>query len=295
MSTAGLVYSWAATNNGLNSSVVSTSKEALAYKLEPFALKVLTLYTVELSVYSTESQAWAYASVQVYVAQNQIVSVIAGGNEKSVKPGRTVTLDASDSYDSDLVAGEVAALSYKWSCITIAPELSEDCGLILASNDYVSSSVSFKASFDDSIESVYVISVEVYDDTRSSSSSAKVSVLAAENPMLSLLSPVPAKVNPSAKIMIEGYISDITGSFQAMWQVTDAVGNIIDVTDKALTPTTLAVDAVIPSSSSPSPLSIIIIIIIIILIITTICCRHLMIRQSSTSFLLLLVYPPMLP
>ena len=150
MSTAGLVYSWAAsTNNALDSSVVSTSKEALAYKLEPYALKVLTLYTVQLSVYSTESQAWAYASVQVYVAQNQIVSVIAGGNEKSVKPGRTVTLDASDSYDSDLVAGEVPALSYKWSCITIAPALSEDCGLILASKNYVSSSVSFKARYDD--------------------------------------------------------------------------------------------------------------------------------------------------
>jgi hypothetical protein len=291
MSTAGLVYSWNTTNNDLNSGVVSTSKEALAYKLEPYALKVLTLYTVELSVYSTESRVWAYASVQVYVAQNQIVSVIAGGNEKSVKPGRTVTLDASDSYDSDLVAGEVAALSYKWSCITIAPELSEDCGLILASNDYVSSSVSFKASFDDSVESVYVISVEVYDDTRSSSSSAKVSVLAADNPMLSLLSPVPAKVNPSAKIMIEGYISDIAGSFKAMWQVADAVGNIIDVTDKVLTPTTLAVDAVIPSLSP----SITLIIIIIITITTTICFRDLIIRQSSTLSLLLLVYPPMLP
>ena len=291
MSTAGLVYSWNTTNNDLNSGVVSTSKEALAYKLEPYALKVLTLYTVELSVYSTESRVWAYASVQVYVAQNQIVSVIAGGNEKSVKPGRTVTLDASDSYDSDLVAGEVAALSYKWSCITIAPELSEDCGLILASNDYVSSSVSFKASFDDSVESVYVISVEVYDDTRSSSSSAKVSVLAQDNPMLSLLSPVPAKVNPSAKIMIEGYISDIAGSFKAMWQVADAVGNIIDVTDKVLTPTTLAVDAVIPSLSP----SITLIIIIIITITTTICFRDLIIRQSSTLSLLLLVYPLMLP
>jgi len=246
MSTAGLVYNWtASTNNALDSSVISTSKEALAYKLEPYALKVLTLYTVQLSVYSTESKTLAYASVQVYVAQNQIVSVIAGGNQKSVKPGRTVILDASDSYDSDLVAGEVPALSYKWSCITIAPALSEDCGLILASKNYVSSSVSFKASYDDSIESVYVISVQVYDNTRSSSSSAKVNVLPADNPMLSLLSPVPAKVNPSAKIMIEGYISDIAGSFKAMWQVTDAVGNTIDVADKVLTPTTLSVDAVI--------------------------------------------------
>ena len=286
MSTAGLVYSWnATTNNAIDSSVVSTSKEALAYKLEPYALKVLTLYTVELSVYSTESRAWAYASVQVYVAQNQIVSVIAGGNEKSVKPGRTVTLDASDSYDSDLVAGEDSALSYKWSCITIAPELSEDCGLILASNNYVSSSVSFKASFDDSIESVYVISVEVYDNTRSSTSSAKVSVLAADNPMLSLLSPVPAKVNPSAKIIIEGYISDIASSFTATWQVMDSVGNIIDVTDNVLTPTTLSVDAVILSSLS-SPF---------IINNNNHMFRRRIIRQVTTLLLLLLVCPPMLP
>jgi len=240
MSTAGLVYSWTAyKNSAVDNSIISTSKEPLAYKLDPYALKVSTLYTIQLGVYATESQAWAYGEVQIYVEQNQIISVIAGGNEKNIKQGRTITLDASDSYDSDLTVDEVPNLLYKWSCMRIAPDLSEDCGLVLISSDSVSQSISYKANDDESTESIFLITVTVYDSNRSSSSSVKVSVLSLANPTLSLLSPAPLKVNPSAKILVEGFIDDIAGTFYAMWNVTDSFGNAIDVNSNVLTPTKL--------------------------------------------------------
>lgn len=246
MSTAGLVYTWTAyTNNAVDNSIKSSSKEPLNFKLDPYALKVSSLYIIQLTVYATESKAFSYAEVQVYVEQNQIVSVIAGGNEKNIKQGRTIYLDASDSYDSDLTVDETPTFLYKWSCMTISPDLSEECGLILSSPDSVSQSISYKARDDESTESVFLISVTVYDTTRSSSSSVKVSVLSLANPTLSLLSPVPLKVNPSSKILIEGFIDDISGTFDAIWKVTDTYGNAIDVNNKVLAPTTLLCDQVL--------------------------------------------------
>jgi hypothetical protein len=82
---------------------------------------------------------------------------------------------------------------------------------------------------DESTESIFLITVTVYDSNRSSSSSVKVSVLSLANPTLSLLSPTPLKVNPSAKILVEGFIDDIAGTFYAMWNVTDSFGHAIDV------------------------------------------------------------------
>jgi hypothetical protein len=93
-----------------------------------------------------------------------------------------------------------------------------------------------------------MVSVNVYDSTRSSSSSVKLTILSLSDPTLSLFAPLPPKVNPSDKIVVGGYIDDIYGTFEAAWKVTDKEGNVIDISDSALTPLQLSCNEVMNST-----------------------------------------------
>ena len=68
-------------------------------------LAVDALYTFSLTVLDTVSLDSSTSSVQVSIEQSDLVAIISGGGTQAVLLGKSITLDASSSFDKD-VAGE---------------------------------------------------------------------------------------------------------------------------------------------------------------------------------------------
>ena len=106
ISRTGLEYTWTAYKGEVaDQTLVSTSKQFYSYKLDPFMLAVDALYTFSLTVLDTVSLDSSTSSVQVSIEQSDLVAIISGGGTQAVLLGKSITLDASSSFDKD-IAGE---------------------------------------------------------------------------------------------------------------------------------------------------------------------------------------------
>ena len=234
-----LVYVWSVYQgeDDVTNDIYNTAKSPNLFKLAPFSLKSGEIYTITLSVLYSKDLTSSDISVTVFVKPSEIVALISGGAEMSLLPGRSITLDASGSYDLDLSLDETAYFSYNWKCMTIKPRLSLDCGLQYDS-DKNNSYVTLKALNSIEIFSQYQITVEVSDDKRSSIATVSISIIEGGSPILSILNDVP-KMNPSQKVVIGASI-EVPDSFvesKAHWIAVNNKDVEVDISETALTST----------------------------------------------------------
>jgi hypothetical protein len=167
-SSASLTFLWSAYENGAQKfNIISTSKQYYSYKLSPYTLKPGSLYAFVLTVFDPTSLLSSTKTVSVNVVQGVIVARLAGGKMITMSEGYNTTLDASASYDTDVLgkcnpstcqltatshichlhcmpesstylfvhlfkgSSSSAKLSFLWSCVQIAPTLSSTCSVLL--------------------------------------------------------------------------------------------------------------------------------------------------------------------
>jgi hypothetical protein len=128
---SNLKYEWSIQkeSSSVSESISSLARAPNMYKLASYSLQTRTVYTVTLSVLNTRDIISSTTSIQVYVSSSDIVAVISGGGDRSLLPGQTITVDASTSYDMDLNSFEVPQFKFSWSCYSVKPSISQDCGL----------------------------------------------------------------------------------------------------------------------------------------------------------------------
>ena len=131
-STTGLSYSWAVSENGvLRPSLISESRDTSVFRLSGHRLTASRLYDVTLTVRNAATGMSSAASVRLTVQPSGVVAQVAGGSVQAVVVGKSLTLDASSSYDGDAASptGTAAGLIFSWSCVQLTPVYSPSCPL----------------------------------------------------------------------------------------------------------------------------------------------------------------------
>eukprot|EP01040_Poterioochromonas_malhamensis_P014774 gene14774-16409_t len=128
---SSLSYAWRVSNSSGNTvPVTSTSRTTSIFSLRSYALSSGAIYTVTLTVTSSDgttvNTASASASVTVQVKSGDVVGKIAGSH--TLLSSQDLTLDASGSYDENVAPGGSSSLSYQWSCASLdAATYGSDC------------------------------------------------------------------------------------------------------------------------------------------------------------------------
>eukprot|EP01031_Cornospumella_fuschlensis_P028622 gene28623-34552_t len=143
-----LIYRWTVIReNIVQPHLASSSRNPSRFLLSPYSLLVNVLYTVSVSASivsqaSLVSSSVASASIQVFVVSGDIVPIIEGGTIRSVRVGQLLMLDASRSYDEDVLPqfASTSMLRFSWTCLQVAPSLSNDCSGIFNATLYRASS-----------------------------------------------------------------------------------------------------------------------------------------------------------
>lgn len=189
-------------------------------------------------------------SVQIFIAQGDIVPVIGGGSTIGVRAGYSYVVDASGSYDDDYPTSQwfEVGLNFVWSCHQVSPKLTQQCGL--QQDDSSNSSSLLVQGTDDNIGSSSVVGVTVFDSTRSSQTSVVLVVLTSGAPTLNIQTLLTGKINPSLALFIS---TDVTATSSGTWS-WDVDDPNIDLSAVALTPVTQSftspADASIPFTTN---------------------------------------------
>lgn len=120
-------------------------------------------YVIDASVENSLNQSSATSSL-LYLRAGRIGAIIVGGSRATVAADENFLLDAGGSYHQDY---EIGGLVYSWSCIKIAPTLSESCdGFDLLAKNQSRINIDGSAM---SPDSTYVFTVIVSDGITGSS------------------------------------------------------------------------------------------------------------------------------
>jgi hypothetical protein len=227
-SSAGLQYVWTVTQllpgavAYVNTTLRTVSQNAAVYKLPPYTLTAGAAYTVVVTGISISSGQRNSASIQVRVLQSELVAALQGGSTRYSTVGALLTLDGSSSYDKDypqvsLVSG---AVSYTWSCLTVAPILSAECSVTLVDPDPGHSSKINVTSTYMALNTTSVVSVTVSDGSRSSTAQVRIIILQAPSPRLSISAVATDNINTGKPFTLLGSIY-LLAPCTAVWSVDD--------------------------------------------------------------------------
>ena len=93
------------------SAIKSSSLDPSQFYLAPYKLTADTTYTINVAVYSgTKSVS---ATTTVYVRQDVVIAAVVGGYMRSAPVDKSLLLDASISFDSNLSPSIFSNLSYQ--------------------------------------------------------------------------------------------------------------------------------------------------------------------------------------
>eukprot|EP01031_Cornospumella_fuschlensis_P027049 gene27049-32683_t len=215
-----LSYSWSISSGSGSSSVPlnlrSISKDPARFLLPAFSLQINTLYTISVTTsLSLTSSSATSVSTQVYVVPGDLVAVIGGSNTRNMRVGERLTLDASRSYDENMefsLGSPSSSLFFAWSCLQLAPVLSDDCSTLfhqaLYEESLSSNLLQLQAlDFNVNLSSASVKwTVKVADDSSGSGRSAEADVFITILPSLSPVVELSA-VGPVLSVTSDGSIN----------------------------------------------------------------------------------------
>ena len=178
--------------------VVNLATQKNHYILPPFSLAGGNMYSLELTVTNTASLRQSNHAVIVRVADASIIAVIEGPSSVSLSVGRTLTLNASRSYDE---LGSSANLNYSWTC--------GNCGLHLKPVHGSGQIVSVTAGAG-LAGSLNVVSLTVWTKDRAAVTNVTVAVNADSLPTAFIVKPARnIKINAFDTLTIEASISNV--------------------------------------------------------------------------------------
>ena len=112
VSAAAVRYAWTVQRAGVDTAIVSTSRDPSRFTLPSHYLAVDSTYTVTITAKTNTS--YSSASVTVYVYHGTVTTTVIGGYERSVPVNEDLTLDASSSHVDDVPSlRNQSTLTYK--------------------------------------------------------------------------------------------------------------------------------------------------------------------------------------
>jgi hypothetical protein len=272
-----LSYSWTISlQKVLQSSpeLQSTSVNPREFHLPPYRLKEGSLYIVKLTVTNQNSLKVSSISVQVFVKSGDLLCVLLGSEDKSLRVDGSLLLDLSGSYDTDdedpSHSTQSSGLSFELSCFQISPSFSESCRSLLFSpltsslsqvlvTVNVSSlfAVTYEDKFKITMRGRSLSSSNSKKDSRNCEKVIQVSLLASLAPVVKLevlSGPGPGfKMNPSSKLKLLGRI-DMRSTGDLKWSVDD---KSISLSEVSLSPVSQILGAQV--DESPQVVSLVIV------------------------------------
>ena len=127
-------FSWVVFNSdGKSLPVKSISNNPANFKIPGFTFESGLYYTIAVTAFDEVDRKSSTTTVHVYVAPAEVEAVIAGGAQQTILFGKSLILDASQSYDKDKEVTPATDFTYDWSCVQIGnsqgPFYSELCPL----------------------------------------------------------------------------------------------------------------------------------------------------------------------
>ena len=273
---SNLKFDWSMTllqpisNPNPSSSLKSISNDPRSFRLSPFSLSVGSVYSLTLTVSSTDSSqdsttssSSSSSSITVSVVQGNVVGLVSGSSEKMLSLDGSLLIDASGSYDEDEQDGSKSKLLFSYSCVQLEPSYNPSCLLnlnlntITNQNSKFSSSSTVTVSVTDPsslsmVDSVHEVTVTVKQrtDNRTCAVTVRVKVISPGSPRISIVSEGGLRINPSDKLKLSGeVIVPSQSSGLVLWSVDDESISLGDVSLSDIQKKFLS------SSSSSSPSS----------------------------------------
>lgn len=198
-------YTWLIYPNGYDESVpgggaltsISTmSNNPSILRVASHTLLTNYFYSIEVSVMDVYThQRVVSPSVLVFVEPGDVVSVVTGGTQLSIKYLSTLVIDGSESYDEDVAGGaKYSNLTYRWTCVQMEPSFSTTCPFShtagsesLESFVLNASSVTNLNIFNTLKALVSLLVVDAADETRFSKTSVMVVTVPTSAPHIEIL------------------------------------------------------------------------------------------------------------
>jgi hypothetical protein len=226
-SRGGLVYTWTITPlNGIASlAIASQSRQQNTYYLSNiYAAKLTagTWYQLQvLALYSSSGKA-SQASIKLYIEHGNVIPVVSGGSNRQVAVGKSVTLDASSSFDEDTKTS--TGLSFQWDCSQTLPTLNSTCPFGMDSN--TASTMKITVPFTASNRSAVFQLTVTSSDNRKASISTTVTASSLKSLSISVNNPVVTRaVNNFDKLKLTALVTPANLTFFA-WSCNDSSLNL---------------------------------------------------------------------
>ena len=112
-SRASVTFTWIVRsgNQTAPTSINSSSLDPSVFAIPSYGLVVDNVYTIMVT--ASTDMSTVSASTIVYVAHGVVTAVIVGGTHRSAPADKVLQLDASGSYDSDVIQSSTSRLSYQ--------------------------------------------------------------------------------------------------------------------------------------------------------------------------------------
>lgn len=213
---SNIIYTWTVYSSDGNAipTIQSRSRNPQTFLISPYTLDVGEVYDVTVSAYDSSLQRSSSSTTQVVVEAGVVVAELTGvGNIATLPVGRSITLDASSSYDEDDRFGSLNALTFTWSCFRSAPTLSTTCPVRFTVSDDTFSVVVTAVSGSANTNSTLTVTVSA-SDGRSAASSVIIQGSGANTPTIQFpgLSNN-GKLNPTNKKKIEATVETIQSCY----------------------------------------------------------------------------------
>lgn len=255
----GLVYTWYAFKGPQYlPKVLSESADPRVFKLNPYVLDALSSYTIQVKAVGKSYTdpvlgsitPMASADVLIQTGQSGVVARIAGGEVQTAKAGAVYVLDASGSYDLDMIAEEFKYNPplYRWLCSEYFPDFGNACmnfpeGMSVQAPLLTIPSDVLKK------DKSYQLSVTVTNRYNTTATAAVVlKVVAADIPVVTMAK-VDDVYNGDEKIVLSATVVASIGTARITWMCNDALN--VDLSVGSTTP----LSAIVPTGSSVVQLS----------------------------------------
>ena len=238
-----LSYSWSLSiaNGTALTNLESSSVDASLFKLPAYSLMTGNNYMVTVNVTYASTGLSSYSSVFVTVLKSDLIAVLQGNPQKYLSSGSNLTLDASQSRDSDVyrLQGVAAGLSYSWSCVQIFPIFENTCPVKIKFSQKDRSKSEKLLITSKNIASVTVrVTVTVFDATRSNSVFNDVIVQSTVTTSISVEAgslSYPYYVSVNSSLQLTGLVtSSMPCSASWTWDYPDTALNSVSLTPLAV-------------------------------------------------------------
>jgi hypothetical protein len=220
-----LQYGWSISllNGTVSSllSVASVSKDPSKFALQAYQLTPQYSYSVVLTVTNSLSLKSSSTSIVVSVPVSDLVLLIAGGSQQSIRVTNSFLVDASGSYDSDQADKGAVDVLFSWNCYQTLPTYSLVCPLSLGvTNISILSGVANISS----ANSTSLVSLSMYDGGRVATGTVSLVVLDVSAALIRIVTTFSSAVLSTSGFILQGSVAAAASvglALRCTWSVDD--------------------------------------------------------------------------